>query len=192
MVRFLASRLSVSSDAQKASEAGGEFISRFKEVKLLAESANVKSGRILVEEFNQTDSDKIQLESSEDNVIASGQSSTISSLMTVRAGQDSLEKGEASMNKLGQEELNVSTIECSDNYKQKEESCEENLDEEESSTDLAVKKSELERLEEEYDLLKTVVEIAFDNDHPIDFYTQQLNSVMESRKDALAKLESHW
>ena len=58
--------------------------------------------------------------------------------------------------------------------------------------ELNAKSLELARLEEEHELLKAAVEMAFDNQHPIDFYIVQLNEQIDAKRHNLVQLESQW
>ncbi|XP_015577023.1 coiled-coil domain-containing protein 22 homolog [Ricinus communis] len=52
--------------------------------------------------------------------------------------------------------------------------------------------SEIQNLEEEFQLLKAASEMAFDDQHPIDFYLEQLNDQVDSRKLNIMELDSQW
>ncbi|CAK9145082.1 unnamed protein product [Ilex paraguariensis] len=58
--------------------------------------------------------------------------------------------------------------------------------------ELNAKSLELAWLEEEHELLKAAVEMAFDNQHPIDFYIVQLNEQIDAKRHNLVQLESQW
>lgn len=57
---------------------------------------------------------------------------------------------------------------------------------------MKTKRLEVQHLEEELELLKSVAEMAFDDQHPIDFYIEQLKEKVDSRKHHLVKLKSQW
>ncbi|XP_018813451.1 coiled-coil domain-containing protein 22 isoform X2 [Juglans regia] len=50
----------------------------------------------------------------------------------------------------------------------------------------------LRRLEEELELLRAAAEMAFDAEHPLDFYLGQLDEKIDAKKCNLAELESAW
>lgn len=52
--------------------------------------------------------------------------------------------------------------------------------------------SELQHLEEELELLKTAVEMAFDDQHPIEFHLEKLNERLDSGNHHLSELKSQW
>ena len=54
------------------------------------------------------------------------------------------------------------------------------------------KTSELERLEEELSLLKAAVDLAFDDQHSIDFHIEQLQKKVHAKKHNLQELNSQW
>lgn len=54
------------------------------------------------------------------------------------------------------------------------------------------KTSEFQHLEDEYDLLKEAVEMAFNDEHHIGFYIQELTDLVEAKRNNLVKQESHW
>lgn len=56
--------------------------------------------------------------------------------------------------------------------------------------EVTFKISESQNLEEEYNLLKSAIEMIFDDQHPVDFYIEQLNEQIESGKYNLQELES--
>ncbi|XP_050220334.1 uncharacterized protein LOC126670612 [Mercurialis annua] len=51
---------------------------------------------------------------------------------------------------------------------------------------------ELQQLEEEYNLLKAAADMAFSEAHPIDFYLEQLNRQVDSKRHNITELESEW
>lgn len=57
---------------------------------------------------------------------------------------------------------------------------------------MTTKISEVQQLEEELELLKAAAEMAFDDQHPIDFYFEQLKEKVDFRKHNLAELKSEW
>lgn len=58
--------------------------------------------------------------------------------------------------------------------------------------ELSAKSSELQYLEEEFELLKAAAEMIFDDQHNIQFYIEQLNDQTETKRQKLAELESLW
>lgn len=56
--------------------------------------------------------------------------------------------------------------------------------------EVAAKMSELQDLEEEFELLKTATEMAFDDQHPIDFYLEQLKQQVDAKKYNIVELKS--
>ncbi|KAJ9672460.1 hypothetical protein PVL29_025896 [Vitis rotundifolia] len=54
------------------------------------------------------------------------------------------------------------------------------------------KNLESQHLEEEYNLLKSAMEMEFDDQHPVDLFIEQLNERIESGKRNLVELESQW
>lgn len=54
------------------------------------------------------------------------------------------------------------------------------------------KNLESQHLEEEYNLLKSAMEMEFDDQHPVDLYIEQLNERIEAGKRNLVELESQW
>ncbi|KAL2466896.1 hypothetical protein Adt_42747 [Abeliophyllum distichum] len=58
--------------------------------------------------------------------------------------------------------------------------------------ELSAKSSELKHLEEELELLKAAAEMIFDDQHPIQFYIEQLNDQTEAKRQKLTELESQW
>ncbi|XP_061353169.1 uncharacterized protein LOC133297951 [Gastrolobium bilobum] len=55
-----------------------------------------------------------------------------------------------------------------------------------------VRTSELEHLEQELELMKAAAEMAFDNQHSVDFYIDQLNEQLQAKRHYLLKSESEW
>ncbi|OVA08275.1 Protein of unknown function DUF812 [Macleaya cordata] len=58
--------------------------------------------------------------------------------------------------------------------------------------DLTEKSSESQHLEVEHELLKKAVEMALDDQHPVDFYIEDLNKQVEARRQNLVELEAQW
>ncbi|XP_022886612.1 coiled-coil domain-containing protein 22 [Olea europaea var. sylvestris] len=58
--------------------------------------------------------------------------------------------------------------------------------------ELSAKLSELQHLEEEFELLKAAAEMIFDDQHAIQFYIEQLADQTETKRQKLAELESLW
>ena len=58
--------------------------------------------------------------------------------------------------------------------------------------EMTSKSLESQHLEEEYNLLKSSIEMVFDDQHPVDFHIEQLNERVESGKHNLVELESRW
>ncbi|KAF3453274.1 hypothetical protein FNV43_RR03714 [Rhamnella rubrinervis] len=58
--------------------------------------------------------------------------------------------------------------------------------------EVTAKISEIQHLEEELEVLKAAAEMAFDDQHPIDFYIEQLKEKVDSRKHNLVELNSQW
>lgn len=54
------------------------------------------------------------------------------------------------------------------------------------------KASEVQNLEEEYELLNKAVKMASDGEHPIDFYIHELSKLAEAKRHDLPKHKSHW
>lgn len=52
--------------------------------------------------------------------------------------------------------------------------------------------SELQHLDEELELLKAAMEMVFDEQHPVEFYIEQLNDQVEAKRHKLKELESKW
>ncbi|CAI9755018.1 unnamed protein product [Fraxinus pennsylvanica] len=61
-----------------------------------------------------------------------------------------------------------------------------------SVKELSAKSSDLQHLEEEFELLKAAAEMIFDDQHTIQFYIEQLNDQTETKRQKLAELESLW
>ncbi|KAE8098898.1 hypothetical protein FH972_016926 [Carpinus fangiana] len=57
---------------------------------------------------------------------------------------------------------------------------------------VTAKNSGLQQLEEELELLRAAAEMSFDDEHPIDFYLEQLNEKVVAKKRNLGELESEW
>ncbi|KAL2483690.1 hypothetical protein Fot_45134 [Forsythia ovata] len=58
--------------------------------------------------------------------------------------------------------------------------------------ELSAKSAELNNLEEELELLKAAAEMIYDDQHPIQFYIEQLNDQTEAKRQKLMELESQW
>ncbi|KAE9591053.1 hypothetical protein Lal_00021509 [Lupinus albus] len=58
--------------------------------------------------------------------------------------------------------------------------------------EVTVRTSELELLEQELELMTEVAEMAFNNEHSIDFYLDQLNEQIQAKRDHLLNFESEW
>ncbi|XP_059443174.1 uncharacterized protein LOC132175302 isoform X2 [Corylus avellana] len=58
--------------------------------------------------------------------------------------------------------------------------------------EVTVKNSGLQQLEEELELLRAAAEMSFGDEHPIDFYLEQLNEKVDVKKRNLGELESEW
>lgn len=58
--------------------------------------------------------------------------------------------------------------------------------------EMTSKNLESQHLEEEYNLLKSAMEMEFDDQHPVDLYIEQLNERIEAGKRNLVELESQW
>ncbi|XP_058788111.1 uncharacterized protein LOC131662361 [Vicia villosa] len=58
--------------------------------------------------------------------------------------------------------------------------------------EVTVRTSEVEHLERELELMKAAAEMAFDNQHSIDFYLDQLTEQVHAKRDYLLTLESEW
>ena len=58
--------------------------------------------------------------------------------------------------------------------------------------EVTAKNSGLQQLEEELELLRAAAEMSFDDEHPIDFYLEQLNEKVDAKKRNLGELESEW
>uniref|UniRef100_A0A2P2JLC9 Coiled-coil domain-containing protein 22 homolog n=2 Tax=Rhizophora mucronata TaxID=61149 RepID=A0A2P2JLC9_RHIMU len=55
-----------------------------------------------------------------------------------------------------------------------------------------MKTSQIQHLEEELRLLKAAAEMAFDDEHPVDFHIEQLKEQTDARKHKIEHLESQW
>ncbi|KAH7544569.1 hypothetical protein JRO89_XS15G0186300 [Xanthoceras sorbifolium] len=64
--------------------------------------------------------------------------------------------------------------------------------EEEFMVAVSANTSELQNLKEEFKLIETATEIAFDDSHPTEFYLDQLNEQVDTKKQNLVELESQW
>lgn len=58
--------------------------------------------------------------------------------------------------------------------------------------EVTVRTSELEHLERELELMKEAAEMAFNNQHSVDFYLDQLNEQVQAKRNNLSTLESEW
>lgn len=58
--------------------------------------------------------------------------------------------------------------------------------------EVTVRTSELEHLEQELELTKEAAEMAFNNQHSVDFYLDQLNEQVQAKRNYLLTLESQW
>ncbi|KAH7545420.1 hypothetical protein FEM48_Zijuj01G0092000 [Ziziphus jujuba var. spinosa] len=58
--------------------------------------------------------------------------------------------------------------------------------------EVIAKASDLHHLEEELEMLKAAAEMAFNNQHPVDFYLEQLKEKVDTRKHHLVELKSQW
>lgn len=58
--------------------------------------------------------------------------------------------------------------------------------------DVTAKPSELEHLEEELELLKVAADMAVDDQHPVEFYQEQLREKIDSKRNHLDELNSQW
>ncbi|XP_059443601.1 uncharacterized protein LOC132175618 isoform X2 [Corylus avellana] len=58
--------------------------------------------------------------------------------------------------------------------------------------EVTAKNSGLQQLEEELELLRAAAEMSFGDEHPIDFYLEQLNEKVDVKKRNLGELESEW
>ncbi|XP_065862727.1 uncharacterized protein [Euphorbia lathyris] len=52
--------------------------------------------------------------------------------------------------------------------------------------------SELEKLDQEFELLEAAAEMAFDDQHPIEFYLERLNKQVDVSKSNIVELNSQW
>lgn len=50
----------------------------------------------------------------------------------------------------------------------------------------------MEHLEQELELMKAAAEMAFNNQHSVDFYIEQLNEQVQAKTNYLSTLESEW
>ncbi|XP_059666746.1 uncharacterized protein LOC132312404 isoform X2 [Cornus florida] len=58
--------------------------------------------------------------------------------------------------------------------------------------EVSAKTLESEHLEEEHELLKAAAEMAFDEQHPAEFYVVQFNEQIDARRQKLVELDSQW
>ncbi|CAL0309737.1 unnamed protein product [Lupinus luteus] len=58
--------------------------------------------------------------------------------------------------------------------------------------EVTVRTSELELLEQELELMTEVAEMAFNNEHSVDFYLDQLNEQIQAKRNDLLNFESEW
>lgn len=58
--------------------------------------------------------------------------------------------------------------------------------------EVTAKNSELQHIEEEHELLKAAVDMAFDDQHPVHFYIEQLNAEVDAKRHNLVELELQW
>lgn len=58
--------------------------------------------------------------------------------------------------------------------------------------EIMAKNSGLQQLEEELEMLRAAVRMAFDEEHPVDYYLEQLNEKVEAKKHNLVELELKW
>ncbi|XP_012071072.1 coiled-coil domain-containing protein 22 homolog isoform X2 [Jatropha curcas] len=58
--------------------------------------------------------------------------------------------------------------------------------------EVTARTSELQKLEEEFKMLKAAAHLAFDDQYPIDFHLEQLSKHVDSRKCNIMELESEW
>ncbi|PON86337.1 Coiled-coil domain-containing protein [Trema orientale] len=61
-----------------------------------------------------------------------------------------------------------------------------------SSVEVTVNPSELEHLEGELELLKAAADMAFDDQHSVEFYLEQLKEKIEAKRNHLNELNSQW
>lgn len=66
------------------------------------------------------------------------------------------------------------------------------IQEKELVDEVTARTSEMEHLERELELMKAAAEMAFDNQHSIDFYLDQLTEQVHAKRDYLSTLESEW
>ncbi|XP_020232846.1 coiled-coil domain-containing protein 22 isoform X3 [Cajanus cajan] len=66
------------------------------------------------------------------------------------------------------------------------------IQEKELIDEVTVKTSEVELLEQELELMKEAAEMAFNNQHSVDFYLEQLNEQVQAKRNYLLTLESEW
>lgn len=60
------------------------------------------------------------------------------------------------------------------------------------SDEVTAKSLELQQLEEQHDLLKTAVEMACEEQNPLDSYITKLNEQIDAKRHNLTELESKW
>ena len=58
--------------------------------------------------------------------------------------------------------------------------------------EVSVRTSELAHLEQELELMNETADMAFNNQHSIDFYIDQLNEQVQAKRNYLLTLESEW
>ncbi|KAL5803807.1 hypothetical protein ACOSQ3_030607 [Xanthoceras sorbifolium] len=117
-------------------------------------------------------------------------------LTSVVSGKDSNEEDGKSGGPYGDEQI---AVQWDDKPSLEEQSSEirneaEDLQngEEEFMVAVSANTSELQNLKEEFKLIETATEIAFDDSHPTEFYLDQLNEQVDTKKQNLVELESQW
>ncbi|KAL3508340.1 hypothetical protein ACH5RR_027741 [Cinchona calisaya] len=181
LVRFLVGRLAKSSEVQKVNnqKETKEFVEEFKDLRMQsesAESANIGSGDSVLEESDKSTSILGSLSSDEDDGVEKS-----------RSGTTDIGGPNASGNK---ETIALGFNEHFDKHEEKLNSLQDLSCEQKLLLDLIAKTSKCQHLQDEHELLKAAV--AVENLHSLDFYIQQLNDLMEARRDELVKLESQW
>lgn len=58
--------------------------------------------------------------------------------------------------------------------------------------EIMAKNSGLQQLEEELEMLRAAVRMAFDEEHPVEYYLEQLNEKVDAKKHNLVELELKW
>ncbi|KAJ1405894.1 coiled-coil domain-containing protein [Sesbania bispinosa] len=96
--------------------------------------------------------------------------------------QASIDESNSRMEGFIKEELN-----CVLNEKELAEGQEKEL-----INEVTVRTSEVEHLEEELELMRAAAEMAFNNQHSVDFYLDQLNEKVQAKMNYLLTLESEW